>query len=199
MTKAKRAKTVRYSAIEAEGQRLVLRSYKVSDFQALRRSCEGRLPKVDRFDDPVPISKDADRVKLKQRIQRHREKAKAGEHFIFGAFDKKTGEYIGQIDFALINAYLRWANLGYVIQNQYRKRGYATEAALLGLRVAFEKLNFHRVEAATEPANKASRKVAINVGLVPEGKRIKFFPDKGGIDMVVFAQNAIDYRKLKRT
>jgi RimJ/RimL family protein N-acetyltransferase len=106
----------------------------------------------------------------------------------------RQGDFIGQIDFFVINKQLRWANLGYNIHNQYRNQGYATEAAQLGLKIAFKDLNFHRIEAATELRNKPSQKVALKSGLLREGKRIKFLPDDGGIDMVVFGQNAIDYR-----
>ena len=94
----------------------------------------------------------------------------------------------------MINSQLRWANLGYNIQNQYRNQGYATEASKLGLKIAFEVLNFHRLEAAAELRNKPSQKVALKAGLKREGVRKKFFPDNGGTDMVVFAQNAIDYK-----
>lgn len=182
-----------YTTINESGKRLVLRPYKISDFNALRRSFEGRLPKIDKFDEPVAATKEASLTSLKERVQRYRRIAKEGNQYVFGAFDKKSGAFIGQVDFFVLNKKLRWANLGYNIQNQYRNKGYATEASKVGLRIAFEKLNFHRVEAATELTNKASQRVALKAGLVREGIRLKFFPDDGGIDMVVFAQNAIDY------
>lgn len=176
------------------GQRLSLRPYRCSDFQALKLSYDGRLPKINRFDEPVAASKESDYLKFKDRVKRYRKISKEGDHFVFGLFDKKTSAFIGQIDLFVINKKLRWSNLGYNIQNQYRNRGYATEAAQLGLKVAFKYLNFHRVEAAAEIENKASHRVALKAGLLREGVRKKFFPDRGGIDMVVFGQNAFDYR-----
>jgi RimJ/RimL family protein N-acetyltransferase len=88
---------------------------------------------------------------------------------------------------------LKWGNLGYHIQNQYWGKGYATEACRRALQIAFQELGFHRVEAATELKNKASIQVAKNIGMLFEGKRVKYFPDNGGIDMVVYGANAIDY------
>ncbi len=195
----KSKKTVSYSKIDVVGPCLRLRPYKFSDFKILKTSHELRISKVNAFDEPVAAARSLDSQKFKERVLRYRRNAKEGRHYAFGVFDKKSGVFVGQIDFLVINEQLRWGNLGYHIQNQHFGQGYATEAASLGLAIAFEKLNFHRIEAATEPANKASQKVARRAGLLFEGKRRKFFPDDGGIDMLVFGANAIDYsRSLKR-
>jgi hypothetical protein len=53
-------KVSRYSTILKRSQRLVLRPYKLSDFQALRRSFEERLPCIDKFDEPVAATKETD-------------------------------------------------------------------------------------------------------------------------------------------
>lgn len=182
-----------YSKIQMVGPRLKLRSYNFSDFRILKASHEQRSLKLNRFDEPVSAAKETDYRKFKDRVMRYRRVAKEGRQFVFGIFEKKSGVYIGQIDFFVINKQLRWANLGYHIQNQYFGKGFATEAAKLGLAIAFRKLNLHRIEAATEPSNKASQKVARRAGLLLEGKRKKFFSDDGGVDMIIFATNAFDY------
>lgn len=194
MKSSRGKKAISYSNVQATGRRLVLRPYTFLDFKTLRRSFEERLPPINRFDEPVAATKETELKRFKERVLRYRRDAKEQQQFVFGAFDKKSGAFIGQIDFFVINKQLRWANLGYNIGNQYWNQGYATEAAQLGLKIAFNVLNFHRIEAATEIRNKPSQKVALKCGLLREGKRIKFFPDDGGIDMVVFGQNAIDYR-----
>jgi RimJ/RimL family protein N-acetyltransferase len=158
-------------------------------------SLSARGPAIDRFDEPVRAATETDRAKFRERVLKYKRNAKDAVHFVFGIFERRSGEFIGQIDFFLINKHLAWANLGYNIHNQYANQGFATEAATLALRHGFEKLKFHRIEAATEVANKASQRVALKAGLLREGKRRKFFPQNGGVDMVVFAKNAIDYRK----
>lgn len=190
----KKRSAVPYRKIQITGKRLELRPYKFSDFRKLQLSQQARLPINDKYDESIPTAKESDYEKHKERLRRHRVHGKEGHHFIFGAFDKKTGDYIGQIDIFTINKQLRWANIGYHIQNQHFGNGYASEAARLGLRIAFNLLGFHRIEAAMELDNTASQRVAIKIGLRFEGVRKKFFPDNGGIDMNVYSNNAIDYR-----
>ncbi|MES2965319.1 MAG: GNAT family N-acetyltransferase [Bdellovibrionota bacterium] len=184
-----------FSKIERSSERLTVRPYRVGDRILLRASHEARLPKRSKFDEPVPMASETDPEKYRERLQRHRKIAKDGHHFIFGVFDKKTGEYIGQVDFFTINKQIKWANLGYAIQNQFWGRGYASEASRLALEIAFKDLGFHRIESAMDVANKPSARVAKNAGMEFEGKRKKFFSDRKCPDMWVFAANAIDFRR----
>jgi ribosomal-protein-alanine N-acetyltransferase len=189
-----RKNEIKYSQIKISGRRLLLRPYTFSDFKILRVSHNERLPKLNKFDEPVAPASESEFIKFKERVRRYRYLAEEGHQFIFGIFDIKSKAYIGQVDILTLNKQLRWGNLGYHIQNQYFGKGYATEAAKLGLNISFQFLNFHRIESATEVANKASKKVALKAGLILEGKRAKFFANEGGIDMVVYATNVIDYK-----
>lgn len=186
---------IAYSKISVAGKKVTVRSYRFSDFKNCLNAHAARLPKVNDFDNEIPASKDKNPGEFKKRIRRHREIAKNGHHYIFGVFENKSGDFVGQVDFFVINKQLRWGNLGYVIHNHHWSKGYATEASRLALKIAFKKLGFHRIEAATEIKNKASIKVAKRAGLFYEGKRKRFFPENGGIDMVVYATNAIDYKR----
>ena len=198
MKTTRQRKALPYQRIYIFGKRLVLRPYKLSDHKPLQTSHNLRLQPVNKYDEPIPTAKEADRVKYGARLQRQRQNGKEGHHFIFGAFDKASGVFIGQIDLFTINQQLRWANIGYHIQNHCFGNGYATESVVLGLRIGFQVLGYHRIEAAMELDNKASRKVAQKSGLRFEGVREKFFPDNGGVDMNVFATNAIDFKKGRR-
>ena len=55
--------------------------------------------------------------------------------------------------------------LGYAIAKQFWNQGFATEAASVFLRYAFEVLNAERVIAVTEPDNLASRRVMEKLGM----------------------------------
>ena len=178
------------------GTRLVLRPYRLADALVLRRSQEGRLRRrLTKYDGVIPTAAEPDARKRRDRLMRQRQSAKKGRHFIFAAFNKKTGAFIGQIDIFTLNEQLRWGNIGYHIQNQFFGQGYATEAVRLGLRLAFRELGYHRLEAAMELDNKPSRRVAEKAGMTYEGIRRKFFPESGGIDMLVYASNAIDHTR----
>jgi ribosomal-protein-alanine N-acetyltransferase len=194
MAAPKKTRQVPYSKILLASKRLVLRPYKVSDFKGCKASHDGRIIPVNKYDEPVPTPSSNGLMEFKERIKRQRINGKDGRHFIFGVFDKRSGAYLGQIDIFTISRELRWGNLGYHIQNQYFGKGYASEASKLALAVAFKQLGFHRIEAAMELDNKVSQKVALRAGLIFEGVRKKFFPDDGGVDMKVFATNAIDHR-----
>jgi ribosomal-protein-alanine N-acetyltransferase len=185
---------VPYSKILLSSKRLVLRPYRVSDFKRCKASHNGRVTSENKYDEPVPTPASNGLIEFKERLKRQRINGKDEHHFIFGVFDKKSEMYLGQIDIFTINRQLQWGNLGYHIQNQYFGKGYASEASKLALTMAFKHLGFHRIEAAMELDNKASEKVALRAGLIFEGVRKKFCPDDGGVDMKVFAANAIDYR-----
>lgn len=183
-----------YSKILLSSNRLVLRPYRVSDFKRCKTSHNSRIATENKYDTPIPTPASKDLIEFKERLKRQRINGKDGHLFIFGVFDKKSEKYLGQIDIFTINSQLQWGNLGDHIQNQYFGKGYATEASKLALTMAFKHLGFHRIEAAMELDNKASQKVALRAGLIFEGVRKKFFPDDGGVDMKVFAANAIDFR-----
>ncbi len=184
-----------YLHIRVTGKRLEVRPYKASDFKALQESHRARLSPVNKFDEPIPTAREANYKSFRERIKRHRAHGRDGQHFIFGVFERKTSSYVGQIDLFTINKQLRWANIGYHFQNQHFGKGYASEAGRLGLRIAFDLLKLHRVEAGTELNNKASQRVAISIGLKPEGIRRKFFPGNGGIDMRFYANNTFDWKR----
>lgn len=179
--------------LRAESRRISIRPVRLSDFKAVRESRWGRLPKANPFDDEIPVAKEASREEFKKAVERYKRIGEDGHHFVFGVFSKRSGAFLGQVDIFTINRQLRWGNLGYHIQNQYWGKGYAVEAGRLALKLAFGPLGFHRMEAAMELKNKASARVAQKLGMEYEGKREKFFPDNGGIDMYVYAANAIDY------
>lgn len=183
----------RFEQIRIQSRRLVLRPYKASDFKRCTLSHSARLPSKSRFEEPIPIGKESSAESFNARVDRYKMLGNDRHHFVFGVFDRKTRAFVGQVDLFMINKQLRWGNLGYHIQNQYAGKGYATEASELALRLAFSTCEFHRIEAAMEPSNRASKKVAQKLGLRYEGKRLKFFPDSKS-DLLVFATNAVDYQ-----
>lgn len=184
-----------YFLVQARSPRLVLRPYALKDFKAWQRAYLARLPKQHEFDSARPPKAKLTREAFLKMMKRHRRWGAKGLLFVFGIFDRKSGAHFGAIDLYLLNREMRWANLGYQIHNSQWGKGYGPEAARLALKLAFGPLRLHRIEAGCEPGNRASIKTARRAGLFPEGLRRKFFPQKGGIDLLVFGMNAIDFRK----
>ena len=87
-------------------------------------------------------------------------------------------ERLGNVSLAPINERRGWANLGYWIHPDHRRKGAATEAARLAVTHGFEELRLHRISAAIVAHNEASKRVVEKLGLVYEGtKRDDAFHD----------------------
>jgi len=72
-----------------------------------------RVSPLDKYDKPLATAKESDSEKYKKRVQLLRVHGKNGVEFVFGVFDKKSGEHIGEAGLLLINKQLRWGNIGY--------------------------------------------------------------------------------------
>jgi len=76
------------------------------------------------------------------------------------------GKIIGGCDADLSHSADRsYATLGWIINKNYRNRGFASEAAAALLDFAFENLNIEKVYAQCDTENPASYKVMLNIGM----------------------------------
>lgn len=92
-----------------------------------------------------------------------------------------SGAIFGQFSLAnIIRGPLQQCFLGYWIAERYSGRGLATRAMRLALRLAFEDLRLHRVEANIQPHNQRSRKLAARCGLRLEGFSPRYLEIAGG-------------------
>jgi ribosomal-protein-alanine N-acetyltransferase len=74
----------------------------------------------------------------------------------------------------IVRGSFRSAYLGYWIGARHARRGYMTEALALALRVAFEDLGLHRVEANVVPGNAPSIALVRRAGFRREGLSPKY-------------------------
>ena len=146
-----------------------------------------RLPKQNKFDRPPTA--DISYENYKGAVLRHTQRAKEDHSYMWNIFLKSTGELVGWIDIDTISrGRYQMANFGYFILNVYRRNGYAREAGLRIRQAAFEDLKFHRLEAITDPDNKASVAVAKACGFRYEGiKKNYWFENGKWIDQKVLA------------
>ena len=80
----------------------------------------------------------------------------------------RDGTHIGDLCFKGLEAN-GMAEIGYGILEEYQSQGYATEAVGAAANWALKQSNVTRVEAETEPDNRASQRVLEKCGFLPSG------------------------------
>jgi ribosomal-protein-alanine N-acetyltransferase len=171
--------------------RLVIRPYKLSDYKVWSEGLRLRNPAQNEFDLGPEVEGKLTKAYFKVLVTRSQNAAKSDQFYIYGMFDRKTGESVGSIDLYVIQRLpMLWGNLGYQVHNHKAGQGYAQEAAKMALKIGFKDLKFHRIEASIQPAHKASVKIAKAIGMTKEGLRKKFLPKgKKWEDAAVFIAN----------
>lgn len=106
-------------------------------------------------------------------IRSSRYRWREGSCYAFAIVSKGTGRAIGIISLMDLDPEHRTAELGYWLGERYWGQGIATEAVSLVLRVAFDVLGLHRVEANVFTENGASCRVLEKNGFRKEGVRRK--------------------------
>jgi len=87
----------------------------------------------------------------------------------FAVIDPHQGTFIGNCGLVHVDLQNRMAELGYWIRTSQTRKGFATQAAKLALKFAFEVLQLNRVEIIVETKNTASQKVAEKLDAKKEG------------------------------
>ncbi|MES2965269.1 MAG: GNAT family protein [Bdellovibrionota bacterium] len=179
------------SSMIAKGRttrRLVIRPWKLSDYSRLVETQKKAGPRRDKFDTPPLVLKDLTREKFRKSVLEQRRTAKEDSRYVYNIF-LKSGEYVGFMDVkTIVRQPYQWADIGYYVVNTYRGNGYAREAVRGLVKIAFEDLKFHRLEAVIDTDNKASIALAKSAGLTREGIRKHFWNQDGRwVDQVIFA------------
>ena len=127
------------------------------------------------YDDGLVSLEHCDRAWFSNLYRRHKQEALFDLFFIFGIFDRNTGEHFGNIDSSTIKREIcQWAEIGYAIHNQYWRKGLGREAVRAALVAGFESLGYHRIEAVINVDNHASIALAESVGMQKECIRRDF-------------------------
>lgn len=92
-----------------------------------------------------------------------------GKAAVFGVVLESTGQLIGTIGLAAIDADQGCAEMGFWIGVDWWGQGYATEAARAVLRHGFEALGLNRIYAHHMTKNPASGRVLAKIGMKREG------------------------------
>lgn len=108
---------------------------------------------------------------------------------------------VGMINlFQIFRANFLNAGIGYSIGESFAGNGYMTDAMRLVLRLAFDELGLHRIEANVQPQNTASLAVVKRAGFSKEGFSPRFLKIGGRWrDHERWAILVEDWRKLRKT
>ena len=90
------------------------------------------------------------------------------EWYAVWMIEKQDGTFVGDYSFKGLQADGS-AEIGYGILDAYQGCGYATEAVDAAVKWAFRQPGVRRVEAETDPGNRASQRVLEKCGFVPAG------------------------------
>ena len=91
--------------------------------------------------------------------------------FLFSAWEKASGSYVGETYLANPDWHVPSIELGYFLVQASTGKGFATEAAQAALRYAFEQLGVSRVDLQARADNEASQRVAGRCGFHLEGRQ----------------------------
>jgi len=94
-------------------------------------------------------------------------------------FDKENDTFIGVVSLRNIDFDYQNGELGYWMVKDFWRKGYASEAAELLIKYAFEELNLYRIYATLEKDNAASLALLVKLGFEIEGLMKKSVKNKG--------------------
>lgn len=92
-----------------------------------------------------------------------------GDFYDLAVILRDTGKMIGTCGFVRFDDASHSAEVGYVLNPAYHRRGYGTEALSAILHFGFSQLRLHRIEARFMKENVASRRLAEKCGMQFEG------------------------------
>ncbi|WP_434969480.1 GNAT family N-acetyltransferase [Microbacterium sp. bgisy207] len=118
--------------------------------------------------------------------------------YVQPAIRDAAGRLVGTLYVKLASTDDRTAEIGWLLSPGERGKGYATEAAEIILRLAFEELGLHRVYAELDPRNEASAAVCERLGMRHEAHLRENLWLKGEwVDTAVYAILEQDYRRRR--
>lgn len=180
-------------------ERLLLRRYRPNDitmyYQMLHNNAEHLYEFMPSFLINVRGEED-----IKAWFDKQNAEWKALNLFIFGAWDKATGAYVGESYLANPDWDVPRIEVGYFLVKDATGKGYATEAANAVIRYAFEQLKVLRVDLRCVADNAASIQVAKRCGFTQEGCFRQYHRKKDGtlVDMLWYGLLLSEWQNMHR-
>ncbi|KPC66328.1 GNAT family N-acetyltransferase [Streptomyces chattanoogensis] len=175
-------------------ERLELRPVRAADFDAMY--AYRSLPEVCRYLYTGPYEEDELRADLATKATRTTLR-ESGDILNLAVIVQETGQLVGDVTFVLTRAEHRQGRIGYVFHPGHGGHGYATEASRALLKLGFDDLHLHRIQAELDGRNAASARLLERLGMRREGHlRENEFLDGEWTDEVIYAMLASEWRRL---
>ena len=146
-----------------ETDRLILREVRAGDVDAYQNF---RLPEA--YWRHIPWSPTPESVASLVESYIRSQSQKPRKSFTLAAVDKISDEFVGDASLN-VRPNSRLGSMGYGVVSSHWGKGLATEIGHALLRLAFDTLDLHRVEAECRTENHASRRVMAKLGMREEG------------------------------
>lgn len=154
---------------QIESERLLLRSYRTGDGKLLYAAGERNRDHLSRFEAGNLILHLKDETQAETVCQELADDWQAGKYFFLGIFEISSGKWVGQVYVEPVRWDVPVFGVGYIADGDHQGKGYITEAIRAVVRVLFEDLEAHRVQADCHEANERSWRLLERCGFQREG------------------------------
>jgi ribosomal-protein-alanine N-acetyltransferase len=120
--------------------------------------------------EPTWAADETSRGSYRYKLRRYLEDARDDRAHALFVFRESDGALVGGVTLSNVRrGVAQTASLGYWAGECYAGKGYITAAVRAVVRYGFDDLDLHRIEAACQPDNMASRRVLEKAGFTEEG------------------------------
>ncbi len=151
------------------GQGVRLRAPRIEDYEAWAKLRSASRAHTEPWE-PAWTADELSKGAFRRRIERYDADRNAGTGYPFFVTRSKDDVLLGACNLNNVRrGVLQSADIGYWIGTPYVRKGFTRAAVRRVLAFAFDELRLHRIEAACQPNNKASRTLLEGVGFSHEG------------------------------
>ncbi|OZI10939.1 GNAT family N-acetyltransferase [Bacillaceae bacterium SAS-127] len=173
-------------------KRLCLREFEENDWQDVHTYAS--QPVVCQYQPWGPNTEKESKTFVEQAMVDSKENPRS--RYVFAIIENENGKLIGAAEINIRDFQNKNGELGYILNPDYWRMGFATEAAKLLIEFGFKQLNLHRVYATCDPKNIGSSKVLEKIRMTKEGRlRENLLIKDGWRDSLLFSILEQEWKK----
>jgi len=154
-----------------ETERMLLRRFTQEDAPSAWANWAGDEIVQSMYHEPVYATLEETRGLLAQYIAAYGNE----DCYRWGAFEKASGECIGQTAYFLVDNKNHFGEIEYCIGQAFQRKGYCAEAVRAIMAYGFDQVRFHKIQVCHRPDNEGSQGVIRKCGFSYEGTLRDFF------------------------